>query len=449
MKNDFSKGSIKKNILIQAFPLMLAQLVHLLYNVTDRIYIGHLPENSSLALTGVGLAFPLTTLIAAFTFLYGSGGTPLFSIARGKGDDAQAEKILGQVVTLLLSTSVILFVLCYVFRKPVLYLFGASDASYAFADEYLKIYLFGTLFSMMTTGLNSFINAQGYPQIGMGSVMIGAVINIILDPILIFGLHMGVAGAAVATVISQFCSFVWLTAFFLGKKNLYRIRRENLALEWPVVKEILSLGVSGFVMKGTNAAFQIVCNVTLRAFGGDLFVGIMTVINSIREIIELPASCVTTGAQPVLGFNYGARQYDRVKEGIRFMAVVGTLYLMAVWAVVLIFPNVFFSIFTSDTALLAEGRKALQIYFLGFFFMAGQNTGQAAFTALKCPKRAVFFSLFRKVVIVIPLTLLLPRLGMGVKGVFLAEPISNLVGGMACVTTMYLTLYRKLGKEVL
>lgn len=448
MTNDFSQGKVWQRIIYQAIPLMLAQLVQLLYNVVDRVYIGHLPGADSLALTGIGLAFPLTTLIAAFTYLFGTGGTPLFSIARGAQEEERAEKILGNTFSLLLGTSLIMLVLCYIFRRPVLYLFGASDASYVYADTYLRIYLFGTSFSMISTGLNGFINAQGFPRMGMVTTLIGALLNLILDPIFIFRLDMGVSGAALATVLSQMVSCVWVLRFLTGKRAILTLKRRNLRVDWMLAKQIATLGMSGFIMQGTNCLVQVVCNATLKVFGGDLYVGIMTVINSVREILSLPVSGLTSGAQPVLGYNYGAKLYERVRQGIRFTAAIGIIYTLLAWMMVLHLPHLLLSIFIDDTAMLTAGESALKLYFFGFFFMAFQFTGQSAFTALGYSRQAIFFSLFRKAVIVAPLTILLPRIGLGVDGVFLAEPISNAVGGLACFVTMYFVLYRKLGKEL-
>lgn len=445
--NDFSKGKVWKNIIAQVIPLMMAQLVQLLYNVVDRIYIGHLPDIGSLALTGIGLTFPVATLIAAFTNLFGSGGAPLFAIARGAKEEERAEKILGHVVSLLLISSVLIFLVCYLFRRPILYLFGASDASYLYADAYLKIYLFGTVFSMFATGLNGFINAQGFPQIGMLTIIIGAVLNLILDPVFIFGLHMGVSGAALATVLSQMVSAVWVFCFFMGRKTLYRIRASCLKPDSKLCREIVGLGTAGFIMQGTNCLVQIVCNMTLRVYGGDLYVGILTVINSVGEILSLPARSISNASQPVLGYNYGAKKYGRVRQGIRFTAMIGIIYTVVAWVFVVMSPHVLMSAFTNDPAMKEAGAEALKIYFYGFFFMAFQFAGQSAFTALGCAKRAIFFSLLRKAVIVVPLTIFLPRAGLGVDGVFWAEPVSNAIGGLACLLTMWLTLYRKLPKE--
>ncbi len=444
---DFSQGKVWQNIVAQSIPLILAQLVQLLYNVVDRIYIGHLPGADSMALTGIGLVFPLTTLIAALTFLFGTGGTPLFSIARGAGQEERAGKILGNTFSLLLGTSVVMFLLCYLFRGPVLYLFGASDASYQYADAYLKIYLWGTPFTMLATGLNGFINAQGFPRMGMMTTLLGALLNLALDPIFIFGLHMGVGGAAAATVISQAISCIWVLLFLTGKKALLPIRKANLRVEGKLAKEIMTLGMSGFIMQGTNCLVQVVCNATLKAYGGDLYVGVMTVINSAREILGLPVSGITSGAQPVLGYNYGAKAYERVRQGIRFTAALGIVYTLFAWLLVLLSPHLLLSVFTEDVALIEAGVGAMRLYFFGFFFMAFQFTGQSAFTALGDSRHAIFFSLFRKAVIVAPLTVFLPKVGFGVDGVFLAEPISNAIGGLACFVTMYVTLYRKLKQD--
>ena len=443
-KTDFSQGSVKKLILAQALPLTLAQMVQLLYNIVDRIYIGHLKDVGDLALTGLGITFPVIVIIAAFTNLYGSGGATLFALARGKGDREEAEGLLGNVFTLLLGTSLVLFGFCYGFRRPILFLFGASEQSYLYADQYLSIYLLGTAFTMLTTGLNGFINAQGFPRTGMLTTVIGATVNVVLDPIFIFWLDMGVRGAAVATVISQAISAVWVLRFLTGKKAVVPLRRRHMALKLPRLRKIISLGFPGFVMQGTNSLVQIVCNNQLQTYGGDLYVGIMTVLSSVREMVSLPISGLTHGSQPILGFNYGAKRNDRVKEGIRFTALLGVGYLMAAWITVMLMPKTLIGIFSEDPQTIVQGAKMLNIYFFGFVFMAFQFSGQTTFQALGKAKHAIFFSLLRKVIIVVPLTLLLPALGFGVEGVFLAEPISNLLGGLAAFTTMWLTVYRKL-----
>ncbi len=442
--NDFSKGKVWKNIVAQAIPLTLAQLVQLLYNIVDRIYIGHLGGENSIALTGIGLTFPIITLVMAFSALFGMGGTPLFSIARGAKEEEQAEKILGNVFTLLIVSSVVLFFIANYFRKPILYLFGASDASYVYAEAYLSIYIWGTTFSMLTTGLNGFINAQGFPRVGMLTTMIGAILNLILDPLFIFVFNMGVRGAALATIISQMVSALWVIRFLTGKKSLLKLRKKYIRIDLKLTKEIIGLGTSGFIMQGTNCLVQVVCNKTLQQYGGDVYVGVMTVLNSIREILMLPVSGITQGSQPVMGYNYGAKEWKRVKEAIKFNTLIGVTYTMFAWILVMILPKFLFSIFTNDPEIIALGPSSLNIYFFGFFFMSFQFAGQSVFQALGFAKRAVFFSLLRKAFIVFPLTMILPAIGFGVNGVFLAEPISNAIGGLACFITMYRTVYKKL-----
>ena len=448
--NDFSVGSVRQRIIAQAIPLTLAQIVQLLYNIVDRLYIGHLPEHGELALTGLGVTFPVIVIIAAFTALFGNGGTPLFSIARGKRDEAEAEKIIGNVFALLAASSVILFVFCYFLREPILYLFGASSQSYEYADQYLQIYLLGTFFSMITTGMNGYINAQGFPRFGMFTTIIGAVINIALDPIFIFVLHMGVRGAALATVISQVISAVWVLKFLTGKRAILRLRRDQIRIDKSRTKRIMTLGLPCFVMQGTNSLVQIACNTQLQTYGsalfeggGDLYVGVMTIINSVREILSLPVGGISSGAQPVLGYNYGAGKNERVKEGIRFMSMLGIAYTAFAWIIVMLLPGFLMGIFTDDLETIRIGAPMLNLYFFGFVFMSFQFVGQSTFQGLGKAKQAIFFSLLRKAMIVVPLTYLLP-LWFGVEGVFLAEPISNAIGGLACFITMWFTLYRKL-----
>lgn len=441
---DFSIGSVKRCIIAQAVPLTVAQVVQLLYNVVDRIYIGHLEGIGDVALTGLGITFPVIVLVAAFTNLFGSGGTALFSIARGKKDEEEAESILGNVFALLALSSVILFVVCYFLRRPILFLFGASELSVQYADQYLQIYVFGTAFSMISTGLNGYINAQGFPRVGMLTTILGAVINIILDPVFIFGFGMEVRGAALATVISQGVSAVWVMRFLLGKKAILQVKASKVRITWKRTKSIIAIGLPGFVMQGTNSLVQIVCNNQLQVYGGDLYVGILTVLNSVREILSLPVMGISNGAQPVLGYNYGAKKNGRVKEGIRFTAILGIAYTVAAWIVVMLIPRQMVAIFSNDPQTVAIGAQMLNLYFFGFFFMAFQFVGQTTFQALGKAKQAVFFSLFRKAIIVVPLTLLLPAVGFGVEGVFLAEPISNAIGGLACFVTMWVMIYRKL-----
>ena len=445
---NFAEGKVWKHIVALAVPMTVAQLVQVVYNVVDRIYIGHLPGASSLALTGLGLTFPVITLISAFTNLFGMGGAPLCSIARGRQDKERAEKIVGNTFTMLVLTSAVMLAGCYLFLKPILYLFGASDATYPYARQYLQIYLLGTPFVMLGTGMNGFINCQGFAKMGMMTILLGAVVNIALDPVFIFGLGMGVAGAAVATVFSQLLSAVWVLLFLTGKKTQLRIQKRFLKPEPKLVGEIASLGLAGCIMSATNGAVQIACNATLRDHGGDLYVGIMTVLNSVRDVVVLPVHGLTSAFQPVLGFNYGAKEYGRVKQSIVFTSVAGILYMALMWLVLFLFPEPFIHVFNSDPELIAKGVPALHLYFFGFFMMAFQFAGQATFTGMGLAHQAVFFSLFRKIIIVVPLTLLLPRVaGLGVNGVFVAEPISNFVGGLACFATMIFTVKKLIRRD--
>lgn len=331
----------------------------------------------------------------------------------------------------------------------MLYLFGASDQTFPFADRYVSIYLLGSIFVMVGLGMNSFINAQGFGKIGMMTVLLGAVSNIILDPVFIFVFGMGVQGAALATVISQGISALWIMRFLTGSQTILKLRLNAMRLERKRVKDIVALGFSGFTMSITNSLVQIVCNATLQTYGGDLYVGVMTVINSVREVVSMPVQGITHSAQPVMGYNYGAGEYRRVKQAIAFTSISAIAYTTVVWMLVHGFPEFFIRIFNQDADLVAAGIPAMQIYYFGFFLMSLQFSGQSIFVALGKAKRAIFFSIFRKVVIVVPLTLLLPRLwNLGTNGVFAAEPVSNLVGGVACFGTMLVTVLPELsGRE--
>lgn len=447
-KSDFSLGSISGNILRLAVPMTFAQLINVLYNIVDRIYLGHLPGGAATALTGVGLTFPILSVIVAFANLFGMGGAPLFSIARGRGDTKHAAHIMGVTFTLLLSAGAALTALALCFKRPLLYLFGASDATFPYADGYLTIYLLGSVFVMMSLGLNGFINAQGFGRKGMMTVLLGAGANLVLDPIFIFVLNMGVQGAAIATVISQALSAAWAVSFLAGPKALVRLDKSEMRFSAPLTREIVALGLSTFIMSITNSAVQIACNATLQSFGGDLYVGVMTIINSIREIVMVPMTGLTGAAQPVLGYNYGAQCYRRVKKGIFFTSAGAFAYAVAIWLALLAAPRFFAGLFTEDAALLAAAVPSMHIYFFGIFMMALQNSAQSATVALGRSRQAIFFSLLRKVFIVVPLTLWLPHVaGLGVNGVFMAEPISNFVGGGACYITMLLTIGREMTRR--
>ena len=444
-KNDFSKGSVVKNIVSLALPMTLAQLINILYNIVDRMYIGRIPEHATLSLTGLGLSMPIITVVIAFANLFGMGGAPLCSIARGKGDTKGAEKIVGNAFTMLLCTGLLLTIIGLLFKKPLLYAFGASDATFPFADSYLSIYLLGSVFVTVSLGMNSYINAQGFARVGMVTTLIGAVLNIILDPFFIFTLGMGIQGAAIATVISQLASAAWTVRFLTSPKAILRIRVSCMRPCGKTIRDITTLGLSNFMMAITNSIVQVVCNATLSIYGGDLYVGVMTVINSIREIVSMPVSGVTNGSQPVISFNYGADKYDRIKTAIRFMAVSCIVYTTAIWGILHLFPVFFIHIFNTQADLVEAAVPSMQIYYFGFFMMSLQFSGQTVFQALGKAKYAIFFSVLRKVVIVAPLTILLPRwISPAVNGVFLAEPISNFIGGTACFVTMLIVVRKEL-----
>lgn len=452
--DDFSKGSISKTILRLAVPMVLAQFVNVLYNIVDRMYIGHISDTSVDALTGVGVTFPILLMVTAFANLFGSGGTPLFSMARGAaqqgGEEGEKQReraadVMNNTFSMLVITGVILCIVVLLIKKPVLYLFGASDATYPYADSYLSVYMLGSVFMMVSLGMNGFINAQGFANRGMLTVVIGAVVNIALDPLFIFVFDMGVQGAALATVLSQLVSAVWVVRFLLGKRTLFRLELKRMRPQAKLIGKITSLGISGFIMGFTSSAVQVACNAMLSQHGGDLFVAVMTVINSIREVTYTPVTGVTSAAAPVVSFNYGAQKYKRVRGVIVFTTVVSFSYMVLVWLVLRLFPHVFIQLFNGDPQLLETCTHAMHIYFFGCFMMALQMSAQSVVQAMGRAKQAIFFSLLRKVIIVIPLTFLLPQIpAVGVDGVFWAEVISNFVGGGACYITMLCTVWREL-----
>jgi putative MATE family efflux protein len=445
-QNDFSKGSIPKTITRLALPMIAAMMVNALYSVVDRIYIGHLPNVGQTALTGIGLCYPITMSIAAFSYLVGNGGGPLTSILLGAKDQKGAEKVMGNSVTLLTILGVLVPLICFLIKRPVLYLFGASDATYPYAESYISIYLAGSLAVMLTLGLNPFLNAQGFTTTGMMTVLIGAVCNIVLDPIFIFALNMGVAGAATATVIAQSVSAIWVILFLAGKKNLVRVRKCNLRLERPVTGRIVGLGFSGFIMNITEAAISAVFNGSLSLFGGDIYVTVMTVATSVSQIIIMPMSGFAQGAQPVTGYNFGAGEYSRVKQCFWFLVKVCACYAVLAWLVLMILPAQLIRIFNSDPTLLETAIPMFRVFFCLNFIMCLQMAAQNTFVAMGEGKKATFFALYRKVVLLIPLILILPRVGFGITGVFAAEPVADTISAVTCFTTFMRTAYRKLAR---
>ena len=428
-----------------ALPMTAAQLVNVLYSVVDRVYLGRLPDSDSLALTGLGITMPIVSILMGLANLCGTGGAPLCSMSRGRGDDGEAERVMGNAFLLLLILGGAATAFFLALKGPILYLFGASPDTFPHADGYLTIYLLGTLFVMISLGMNPFINAQGFGRTGMMTVLLGAVVNLVLDPVLIFGLGMGVRGAALATIFSQGLSAAWVMAFLTGKKAILRLRRAHIRLEAGRTKKIVSLGLSGFFVNMTNSLVQVVCNATLQHYGGDTYVGVMTIINTIREVFIMPVQGLTNGSQPVEGYNYGARLYSRVRQAVRFTVGVTVGYSALFWAAAMLFPGALIQVFKSEPAILEAGVPAMRIYFAMFLFMSLQIAAQGAFVGLGRAKQSIFFSLLRKAAINAPLTLILP-LWIGTTGVFAAEAVSQLVGGAACFTTMYFTLYRPLGR---
>lgn len=444
-KGDFSQGKVSRNILRLGLPMMLAELVHVLYNIVDRMYIGHMPEGGTIALTGLGICFPLITLISAFAALFATGGATLATIARGEGEDEKAERIMGTAFTMMLVVGVILSVTLYLSANRTLRLLGGDDQTMPAALGYFRIYVLGTVPVLISLGMNPFINAQGFPRVGMITVILGAALNIVLDPLLIYSCGMGIEGAALATVISQTVSALWVLAFLRSRRAVLRLTR--LVIDRKELAGIVKLGLTGFTFRVTNSLTQALVNVMLKAWGGPLstlYVGAMSLINSIREIVSLPNNGIVAGGQNVMSYNYGAKEYKRVSECIRFLFLSGLAVNTAAWAMMMFVPGLLVSLFTTDEALIAKTTECARIYFGAFPFMALQLTGQSTFVSLNRPAHALVFSTLRKVVLVAPLTLLLPGLGLGVHGVFWAELISQVVGASACFITMYILIWRKM-----
>ena len=449
LSGDFSKGKVFRIILRLGLPMMLAEFVHVLYNIVDRMYIGHMADGGTLALTGLGISFPLITLIGAFANLYSTGGATLATIARGAKEDRKAERIMGTSFTMLLLTRLALTVLLYLAAPVLLRLLGGDDETLPAAMGYFRIYVLGTVPVLISLGMNPFINAQGFPKIGMITVIIGAALNIGLDPLLIYTLNMGIRGAALATVLSQTASALWVLIFLRSKKA--NLRLTTLRPEMTELKGIMKLGATGFTFRVTNSVTQAIVNIMLKAWGGPLstiYVGAMSLINSIREIMGLPNSGIVAGAQSVMSYNYGAKLYRRVSASIRFAFLSGLAINIVMWLLVMVIPGPLIRIFTSDEQLIATAVVCARIFFGAFPFMAMQQAGQSTFVALNYPRYALFFSLLRKIVLVAPLTLLLPNIGLGVYGVFWAELASQVIGATACFTTMYFVIWRHMNSNL-
>ena len=429
-----------------ALPAVVAQLVNLLYNIVDRIYIGRMPETGQLALTGLGLTFPVILSISAFSAMVGSGGAPIAAIFLGKQEKDSAQKVLGNGVFLLLVFSVCLTTLFFAIKKPLLYLVGASDQTFVYADQYLSIYLVGTLFVLLSMGLNQFISCQGKSKIAMLSILIGAGCNILLDPLFIFVFDMGIRGAALATVLSQAASAIWIVSFLCSKKSDLRISLSNLRPRADMIRRIAALGISPFIMQITESAISLVLNNGLQTYGGDLYVGSMTILNSVMQIAFSLNNGFAGGVQSIISYNYGARNFDRVKQTFRRM--IATTFLMgAVFSLsVDLFPTAYAGLFTDNPELIALTAKVLPIFTAGMWIFGVQTGCQNTFLGLGQAKISLFFALLRKVLLLIPLALLLPRLGLGVWGVYLSEPIADVLSA-SCIGITFLFSYQKILSE--
>ena len=448
MSHDLSQGSVKKWLLQLALPAVLAQLVNLLYNIVDRIYIGHIPEIGAAALTGVGLFTPLLMLLSAFAMLIGSGGAPLAAISMGKGDHKKAEAIMGNCLTVLVLLSVILTAVFYCFAPRMLTFFGASPDTLPYALEYARIYIAGSICVLMVMGMNPFITTQGFAKISMLTTVIGAVINIILDPVFIFLFDLGVRGAALATVLSQLVSAVWILRFLSSQKTILKLKKEHLRLKASIILPCFGLGVSTFVMLSTESLLSISFTGSLARYGTDFDVGAMTVLNSLAMLISMPLSGLCQGAQPLLSYNYGAGETNRVKEAFYTVFAVCVGYSTLFWLALTLWPELFAGMFTSDAQLLQRAVWAMGIYFICVFSYGFQTCCQQSFVALGQAKVSLLLACLRKIVLLIPLIFILPQfLQNKVFAVFLAEPISDVIAAAVTTTVFLLRFNRILSKK--
>ena len=441
---NLGEGSITKLLAQLAIPAVVAQIVNLLYNIVDRIYIGHIPDIGASALTGVGLFTPILMLLNAFAMLAGSGGAPRAAISMGQRDNETAEKILGNCLSFLMICAVALTVLFYVFAPDLLRMFGGSDATLPYAVPYARIYILGSVFVLLVLGMNLFITTQGFAKVSMMTTVIGAVINIILDPIFIFVFDLGVRGAAIATVLSQAVGAVWILRFLTGKKTVLHLRREKMHLDWKILGPCLALGVSSFVMTSTESLLSVSFTTSLAKYGGDLAVGAMTIITSTNQLIVMPLQGICQGGQPIMSFNYGAKRYDRVKKTFFTQFIVCVTFTTISWIVMLLAPQFFAGIFTDSTELAKYTSWALRIYMSGIIAVGFQVCCQQSFMALGEAKISLLLACLRKLILLIPLIFILPHfLADKVFAVFLAEPISDLTA--AAVTTIaFMLRFRKL-----
>lgn len=447
-KNKLGTENIGRLLFSLAVPSITAQLVNMLYNIVDRIYIGHMAQIGPQALTGVGVTMPIILIISAFSSLIGMGGAPRAAIKMGEGNNRDAEKILGNCFSVLLIISAALTFIFLMFGEKLLWIFGASADTIQYGLEYLNIYVMGTIFVQLTLGLNSFISTQGYAKFSMLTVVIGAVTNIILDPILMFGFNMGVRGAAVATVISQALSAAWVLKFLTGNKTKLKIRKENLKVNKAIITPVLLLGISPFIMQSTESLLNVAFNFSLQKYGGDIAVGSMTIMSSLMQILHLPLVGLTQGAQPITSYNYGAKNNERVKNTFKLLIKSAFTYTIIMWLLMIIFTDTFVSLFTNDTALKEYAIWTSRVYLGTAFVMAAQNSCQQTFVALGQAKVSMFLALLRKIILLIPLIFVLPMFFANkVFAVLLAEPISDFIAATVTTITFALQINRILDEN--
>ena len=439
---------IGRLLLKLALPTVAAQLINMLYNIVDRMYIGHIKDVGALALTGVGVCMPLIMIISAFAALVGNGGAPRASIYMGKKDTDTAQKILGNCFSLQIILSIILTIILLIGNKTFLLAFGASENTISYAVNYMNIYAIGTIFVQLTLGMNAFITAQGFAKTGMLSVLIGAVANIVLDPVFIFGMNMGVRGAALATIISQTLSCIWVLSFLFGKKTFLKIKPENLRLHAKIIRPCVALGSSLFIMQASESIISVCFNSSLLKYGGDIAVGAMTILTSVMQFAMLPLQGLGQGAQPIMSYNYGAKNNDRVRKTFRLLLKVSFGYSIVLWAIVMLLPQMFAMMFTSDNALLSFTSQALRIYMASMFMFGIQIACQMAFNALGKAKDSIIVAVMRKFILLIPLIYIMPAIFKAnqTNAVYMAEPVADFIA--VCFTAILFAFeFKKAMKE--
>ncbi len=445
-RTNLEKGKISSLLFKLSLPAIIAQIVNVLYNMVDRIFIGRLPSGD-IAMAGVGIAFPIILIVSAFSALIGSGGAPLCSIKMGEKDNDGAEKIMSNSFSMLIIIGIILTVIFLIFKEPILWAFGASEATIGYAEDYLTIYLIGTVFVQIALGMNPFINTQGFAKMGMYTVMIGAAINIVLDPIFIFVFSMGVKGAALATIIAQMVSALWVLWFLFGKKSILKLKKNYLIPKFNIVISILGLGVSPFIMQLTESLVLIALNNSLQIYGGDLAVGSMTIMGSIMQIIYMPLMGLAQGAQPIIGYNYGAKNFERVRKAFKLFLVTAFIYTTILWLLLNIAPEFFVKIFSDEPELVDITAKNIKVFFFGIFMLGVQIACQRTFLSLGQAKISLFLALLRKVILLIPLIFIMPNfLEDKLLAVLVAEPIADI---LAAIITLicFIMYYKKLLKD--